>query len=261
MSYAPSYSSYYQISMPRALWPLKKLDQMKRHITVLSLLAFVFVSSVQGKESRCDVFPFPTDHCAQNITITIDKRHVEMRKSLTLHLETPGMKEPVVMLNYVGDYTCETSKGYLCSKVTKSIFSIIAPCVASGSFRLSVDGEQDISCLPSQQNTQPFEVDQGWRSSEDSKFQKDGIQASKQSEDMTGVIVGVTIGMSILLIGLISALTFFLIKRRRRSIRERNHPADVEDPFIDGKSTGMVNFHENSKDSLSSSSDGRNSDG
>lgn len=30
---------------------------------------------------------------------------------------------------------------------------------------------------------------------------------------------------------------------RRRSIRERNHPADVEDPFIDGKSTGMVNFH------------------
>lgn len=46
------------------------------------------------------------------------------------------------------------------------------------------------------------------------KLISDVLQASKQSEDMTGVIVGVTIGMSILLIGLISALTFFLIKRR-----------------------------------------------
>lgn len=57
--------------MPRALLSLKKLGQMKRHITVLSLLAFVFASSVQGKAIVTVYSPVCLRVCSKRYQLTV----------------------------------------------------------------------------------------------------------------------------------------------------------------------------------------------
>ncbi|XP_025101160.1 uncharacterized protein LOC112568199 isoform X2 [Pomacea canaliculata] len=171
----------------------------KNHIIICFICAFLIEADcVKGQEYKCEIQI--EGRRFTKVKWSIPNEYSYKQRPFTIAYKSPdGKTEDVVVLYYVGHYTCVANPGYTCDKDSNTTF--ISADITDGVYTLTADGDAGVLCTAAYSQTESLDT-----SNDIHKENGTGCSNDGSNNRLIGIICavsGVSIVISLIVAGVI----------------------------------------------------------